>query len=95
MVEDARRQVAALLSCAPEEVVFTSGGTESDNLAVFGTVRGQSSPHVITTAIEHPAVLESCARLESEGAEVTYLPVGSDGVISPDDVRRALRPETR
>ena len=96
MVEEARRHVAALLGCSEKEVVFTSGGTESDNLAIFGTVRrsGNSNPHVITSVIEHPAVLESCARLEQEGAAVTYLPVGSDGVVAPDDVRRALRPET-
>ena len=96
MVEKARRQVAALLGCSPKEVVFTSGGTESDNLAIFGGVRAAKGPkrHVITSTIEHPAVLESCARLEEEGVEVSYLTVGSDGVVSPDDVRRALRPET-
>ncbi len=96
MVEKARRQVAAMLGCSPKEVVFTSGGTESDNLAIFGAIRAsrKSNPHIITTTIEHPAVLESCARLEQEGAEIDYLPVSSDGVVSPDDVRRALRPET-
>ncbi len=95
-LEMARRQVAALLDCKPQEIVFVSGGTEADNLAILGTVRRHScaSKHVITTAIEHPAVLHPCGQLGREGVEVTYLPVGSTGVVDPDDVRRALRPET-
>ena len=76
--------------------MFTSGGTESDNLAVFGTVREcrDGARHVITSQIEHPAVLNACQQLESEGVEVTYLPVGLDGLVSPHDVRSALRPST-
>ncbi len=97
-VEEARSQVARLLNCRPNEIVFTSGGTEADNLAVFGAVRAVPArgdrKHVITTEIEHHAVLHACQALEKEGVEVTYLPVGSDGVVDPDDVRRALRPET-
>ncbi len=95
-VETARRQVAAQLECAPRDVVFTSGGTEADNLAVFGTVRAAETAerHVITTQIEHPAVLNACERLEAEGVDVTYLPVGRSGVVSPADVSGALRPET-
>lgn len=84
-LEMARRQVAQLLHCDAREIVFTSGGTESNNLAIFGT----GAKHVVTTAIEHPAVLNPCAQLDT-----TYVRVGSSGVIDPDDVRRALRPDT-
>ncbi|MEK7406893.1 MAG: cysteine desulfurase family protein [Acidobacteriota bacterium] len=95
-LETARERVALLLHAMPREIVFLSGGTEGDNLAIFGTVRYDSRPrkHVITTAIEHPAVLHSCAQLEREGVEVTRVGVSSDGVVDPDDIRRALRPET-
>jgi cysteine desulfurase len=94
-MEGARRQVAALIHASPKEVVFTSGGTESDNMALLGVARASAGPrHIITTAIEHPAVLGACAQLEREGAEVTRLPVGSAGVADPDDVRAAVRPET-
>lgn len=93
-LETARRQVAALLGSEAREVVFTSGGTEADNLAILGTVRARGGGHVITTAIEHPAVLQACAQLEREGAAVTRVPVGSCGVVDPDDIRRALRPDT-
>jgi cysteine desulfurase len=93
-LEMARRQTAALLHCRPQEIVFTSGGTEADNLALLGSVRPCQGKHVITTAIEHPAVLGACAQIEREGGEVSYLPVGSNGVVDPDDVRRALQPNT-
>jgi cysteine desulfurase len=95
-LETARRQVAALIGARPQEIVFLSGGTEADNLAILGTVRRAPKPrkHVITTAVEHPAVLATCAQLQREGVEVTYLPVSSEGLVDPDDVRRALRPET-
>lgn len=93
-LEMARRQTAALLACSPREIVFTSGGTEADNLAILGPVRPCAGKHVITTAIEHPAVLETCAQVEREGGGVTYLPVGASGVVDPRDVRRALRPDT-
>jgi len=92
-VERAREQVAQLLNCRAAEVVFTSGGTEGDNLALFGmTAPGD---HVITSAIEHHAVLNSCNRLEEMGCTVTYLPVDGRGLVDPDDIRRALRPETK
>ena len=96
LVEQSRRQVASLLGCKPREIVFTSGGTEADNLSVFGTVRaaGGGRKHVITSVIEHPAVLHACKRLQQDGIEVTYVRVGSDGVVEPDDIRGALRPET-
>ena len=95
-LENARRQTASLLHCDPKELVFLSGGTEADNLAVLGAVRAQtgSRKHVITTAIEHPAVLNPCRELEREGVEVSYVRAGSDGVVDPGDIRRALRPET-
>ena len=95
-VEQARRKVASQLGCDPRDVVFTSGGTEADNLAVFGIGRagGRASRHVITSQIEHPAVLNACQKLEREGVDVTYLPAGSDGCVSPADVRAALRPDT-
>ncbi len=92
-VERARETVARLLGCAPPEIVFTSGGTEADNLAIFGLA--SPGDHVITSAIEHHAVLNACNRLESIGCEVSYLPVDGRGVVDPDDVRRALRPNTK
>jgi len=92
-VERARESVATLLGCRPAEVVFTSGGTEADNLAIFGLVR--PGDHVITSTIEHHAVLNSCRRLEERGVEVTYLPVDGRALVDPDDLRRALRPDTR
>lgn len=95
-VEEARAEVAALIGAAPEDVVFTSGATESDNLAIKGAARALASSgrHVVTTAIEHPAVLEPCRSLEREGFEVTRLPVPADGVARPADVAAALRPDT-
>jgi cysteine desulfurase len=92
-VEGAREQVAGLLNCRPAEVVFTSGGTEGDNLALFGMVR--PGDHVITSAVEHHAVLNACKRLEEMGCSVTYLPVDGRAMVDPDDVRRALRPNTK
>jgi len=95
-LEIARREVAQLLHSDAQEVVFLSGGTESDNLAIQGAVHAHptASKHVITTTIEHPAVLNTCRELEREGVSVTYVPVGPDGVVDPEDIRRALRPET-
>jgi cysteine desulfurase len=92
-VEQARIKVAALLHCRPAEIVFTSGGTESDNLALFGA--SKPGDHVITTAIEHHAVLHPAEQLAKSGREVTFVPVDDNGVIDPEDVRRALRPNTR
>jgi cysteine desulfurase len=92
-VERARESVATLLGSRPSEIVFTSGGTEGDNLAIFGLVR--AGDHVITSTIEHHAVLNSCKHLESVSCDVTYVPVDGRGLIDPEDVRRALRPNTR
>ena len=104
-VETAREQVAALIGARPQEIVFTSGGTESDNHAIFGVVgqpflpvsssRNVSSfSHIITTAIEHEAVLNACQALEKVGVRVTYLPTDREGQIDLDDLRRAIRLET-
>ena len=94
-LEAARRQVAGLLGCDARELTFTSGGTEADNVAILGVVRGTSlRRHVITTAIEHPAVLGPCGQLEREGVEITRVPVGASGVVDPEEIRRALRPDT-
>src|SRR5580765_7270783 len=92
-VEKARASVAALVNSRPAEIVFTSGGTEADNLGIFGLV--QRGDHVITSTTEHSAVMNSCKRLEQMGCEVTFVPVNSRGEIVPDDVRGALRPNTR
>ena len=92
-VEDARESVAALLGCGAAEIVFTSGGTEADNLAIAGLIA--AGDHVITSSIEHHAVLLSCRHLEEIGAEVTVLPVDGRSVIDPSDVGRALRPNTK
>jgi cysteine desulfurase len=96
-VDAARRQVASLLGAEPGELVFTSGGTESDNLAIAGVMvaAGLQGSHLITSAIEHPAVLECAGWLERCGAEWTRLPVDGDGLVDPDALRRALRPNTR
>jgi cysteine desulfurase len=95
-VEEARAQVARLVGADPADIVFTSGATESDNLAIRGAARALAAKgrHIVTTAIEHPAVLEPCRTLEREGFEVTTVGVGADGLVSPDDVARALRPDT-
>src|ERR1044071_5863323 len=92
-VERACEPAAQLLGCRSSEVVFTSGGTEADNLAIFGLVK--PGDHLITSTIEHHAVLNSGKRLQEMGCEVTYVPVDGQGLINPGDVRRALRPNTR
>jgi cysteine desulfurase len=92
-VERARESVAKLLGCRPAEVVFTSGGTEADNLAIFGLVR--PGDHVITSTIEHHAVLNSCKQLQERGVEVTYVPVSGKCQVDSSDVRHALRPNTK
>jgi cysteine desulfurase len=95
-VEQARNSVAELLGARPAEIMFTSGGTESNNQAIFGIVRAASitRPHVITCSIEHDAVLDPCEELEREGVAVTILPVNHEGLVDPEDVRRAIRSET-
>ncbi len=95
-VENARGQVAALIHASPREIIFTSGATESNNLAIKGLAeayRGKGN-HIITQATEHKAVLDTCKRLEASGCEVTYLPVHPDGLIDLDDLRGAITPKT-
>ena len=101
-VERARESVARLVGCRPAEIVFTSGGTESDNLAIFGVLLSGSTSsdslagvHVITSAVEHHAVLHACTALERRGASVTYLPVDALGRIDLDLLRRAITPRTK
>lgn len=92
-VERARQSVADLLNCRPAEIVFTGGGTEGDNQALFGMVK--PGEHLIISAVEHHAVLNAAEKLRERGAELSILPVDSQGVLDPDEVRRALRPSTR
>jgi cysteine desulfurase len=92
-VENARESVAALLGASPSEIVFTSGGTEGDNLAIAGLAA--PGAHVITSSVEHHAVLQACKHLENAGCDVTALPVDGRGLVDPDDVRRALHPKTK
>jgi len=95
-VDLAREQIAAGIGAKPAEIVFTSGATESDNFAVFGAAYANEARgrHVVTSSIEHHALLEPCRFLESRGWEVTFLPVDSHGIIDPDDVRRSIREDT-
>ena len=95
-VEKSREKVAALIHCDPAEIVFTSGGTESNNYAIKGAAYAnrKRGNHIITSSIEHPAVIEVCIYLEKQGFEVTYLPVDQYGMVHPEDVVSAIRPET-
>jgi cysteine desulfurase len=99
-IEGARESVAALIGAHPAEIVFTSGGTEADNTAIFGVVghaqrESADGPlHVITATIEHDAILNPCRALEHRGVSVTYVPVGREGIVSPEAIREAIRPET-
>jgi cysteine desulfurase len=92
-VERARESVADLLGCRASEIVFTSGGTEGDNLAIFGLAK--AGDHIITSTVEHHAVMNACKHLEEKGCEVTSIPVDGRGLVDPDDVRRGLRPKTK
>ena len=96
VLDQARLSVATLLGCTPSEIVFTSGGSEANNLALKGVYfhRADRSPHLITSRTEHPAILAPCRFLERLGATVTYLPVDGHGLVDPDDVRRAVTHET-
>ena len=95
-VDAARQSVADLLGAKSSEIVFTCGGTEADNLAIFGIVNPCDQPrkHVVTTAIEHHAVLNTAQALEKQGVDVTYVPVSREGIVDPEDIREAMRPET-
>lgn len=94
-IEDAREKVADLIGASPDEIIFTSGGTEADNFAIKGTAfAAKSGKHIITSAIEHHAIHETCAFLERHGFEVTYLPVDGHGLVDPDDLKKAITKET-
>jgi cysteine desulfurase len=95
-VEEAREKIAELIGASANEIYFTSGGTESDNIAILGTAKAKENKgkHIITSSIEHHAVLDSCIELEKRGFEITYVPVDSDGIVNPEDVRKALREDT-
>ena len=90
----ARKHVADLINANPDEIIFTSCATESNNLAILGVLKAQPGKHVITSAIEHPAVIEVCKHLESQGYKITYLPVDRTGRINLQDVEKAIRPDT-
>jgi len=94
-LDESREQVASLIGADPDEVIFTGSGTESDNLAVKGVAMRHGSGHIITSQIEHPAVLQPCEYLENKGFDVTYLPVDKHGLVDPSDVHNAIRDDTR
>jgi cysteine desulfurase len=96
LLDNARQQLAHLLNAEPNEIVFTSGGTESDNLAIRGIAEASPRPakHIITTRVEHHAVLHTCQALQKSGIDVTYLPVNGEGLVDPQDVRKAITPDT-
>ena len=93
-IEKARKQVAELISANPDEILFTSGGTESNNTAIFGIAHKSPRKHIITSSIEHEAVLEPCRRLHEEGYAITYLPVDRYGLVDVEDLRNSITPET-
>ncbi|MEE9535151.1 MAG: cysteine desulfurase family protein [Nitrosopumilaceae archaeon] len=93
-IQKARKQIANLISANPEEILFTSGGTESNNIALFGITHTNKGKHIITSSIEHDAVLEPCKKLEKEGFDVTYLPVSRDGLINPEDIKKSITKNT-
>lgn len=95
-IGDSRQNVAEFLGCESEEIVFTGSATEATNLAIFGTMKAVKiqKPHIITSQIEHPSVLESFRELEKRGIEVTYLPINKDGIVEIEELKKALKPET-
>lgn len=96
-IEEARKGIADFINAEPSEIIFTSGGTESDNFAIFGVALAgfkSGKNHIITSKIEHHAVLDACIYLQKNGFDVTFLEVGSDGIVDPDDVRRSITPRT-
>lgn len=93
-VQNARKRIASLVSAEPEEILLTSGGTESNNTVLHGMIHKNKGNHVITSSIEHDAILEPCKRLEKEGFQLTYLPVDKYGLVNPDDVKSAISSDT-
>ncbi|MBI3592448.1 MAG: cysteine desulfurase [Nitrospirae bacterium] len=94
VIENARQQVSRLIMCDPSEIIFTSGGTEANNLAIIGTAYKHQGGHIITSVIEHPSVANPVKWLELRGFKATYLQVDSSGMVSPEDVRKAVRKDT-
>jgi len=90
----ARTQIADLINAKPDEIIFTSCATESNNLAILGFLETQEAKHIITSTIEHPAVIEVCKHLETQGYEITYVPVDESGSVNPHDIEKAIRPDT-
>lgn len=93
-IDTARKEIAEIINCLPEEIIFTNGGTESDNLAIFGVANKYKKRHIITTKLEHHAVLNPCKFLEKNNFDVTYLDVGKEGIVKLEDVKKSLRPNT-
>lgn len=95
-VEEARRQISSTIGCTPEEIIFTSGATEADNLAILGVAQKYESKgkHIITCVTEHKAILDTCGYLEKNGWKITYLPVDQNGLVNPDDVKNAITSQT-
>ena len=94
-VDEARDKVAKFLNCQPDEIIFTSGATEADNLAIEGIVSSAKNKfHIITTSIEHPAVLETCKHLERAGAEVSFIKPGTDGIVKVKDIEKEIKDNT-
>jgi len=93
-IQKARKRIAVLINAEPEEVLLTSGGTESNNTALYGIAYKNKGKHIITSSIEHDAILEPCKRLEEDGFQVTYLPVDKYGLVNPDDVKSAISSDT-
>ena len=93
-LQNARKRIASLINAEPKEILLTSGGTESNNTALYGIAYKNKGKHVITSSIEHDAILEPCKRLEQEGFQLTYLPVDKYGLVNPDDVKSAISSDT-
>ena len=93
-IKKVRKQIADLISANPEEILFTSGGTESNNTALYGITHANQGNHIITSSIEHEAILEPCKKLEKEGFEITFLPVNQEGLINPKDFKQSIKENT-
>ncbi len=93
-IRNARKRISELINSSPDEILFTSGGTESNNTALYGIAHSNKGNHIITSSIEHEAILEPCKRLEEEGFRLTYLPVDNHGFVNPHDLKDALSEDT-
>ncbi len=93
-IQNARKKIADLIHCKPEEILLTSGGTESNNTALFGIANSNSKKYIITSSIEHEAILEPCKKLEKEGSEITYVPVDSDGLVNSEKIGKSISKDT-